>query len=118
MVEVLFTDEFEGWWDSLTIEEQESVAHGVNILREKGATLQYPHCSGISSSKHSHMRELRIQHQGRPYRVLYAFDPRRAAVLLIGGDKTGADRWYEIFVPLADRLYDEHLADLEKEDHG
>jgi len=72
----------------------------------------------ISSSKHSHMRELRIQHEGRPYRLLYAFDPKRAAVLLIGGDKTGADRWYEIFVPLADRLYDEHLADVEKEDHG
>jgi hypothetical protein len=64
------------------------------------------------------MRELRIQHEGRPYRLLYAFDPKRAAVLLIGGDKTGADRWYEIFVPLADRLYDEHLADVEKEDHG
>jgi DNA-binding transcriptional regulator YiaG len=61
------------------------------------------------------MRELRIQHQGRPYPVLYAFDPRRAAVLLIGGDKTGSHRWYEIFVSLADRLYDEHLADLEKE---
>ena len=64
------------------------------------------------------MRELRIQHQGRPYRLLYAFDPKRAAVLLIGGDKTGADRWYDISVPLADRLYDEHLEDLEKEDHG
>jgi hypothetical protein len=64
------------------------------------------------------MRELRIQHQGRPYRLLYAFDPKRAAVLLIGGDKTGVDRWYDIFVPLADRLLDEHLADLEKENHG
>jgi hypothetical protein len=52
------------------------------------------------------MRELRVQHQGRPYRVLYAFDPRRVAILLIGGDKTGNDRWYEKFVPRADRLYD------------
>jgi len=60
------------------------------------------------------MRELRIQHRGRPYRVLYAFDPRRTAVLLIGGDKTGDDRWYEANVPLADRLFDEHLADLKK----
>ena len=59
------------------------------------------------------MRELRIQHEGRPYRVLYAFDPNRAALLLIGGDKTGNDRWYEIFVPIADRLYDEHLKELE-----
>lgn len=61
------------------------------------------------------MRELRIQHAGRPYRVLYAFDPRRAAILLLGGDKTGQDRWYEQFVPTADALYDEHLETLSKE---
>jgi hypothetical protein len=61
------------------------------------------------------MRELRVQHQGRPYRVLYAFDPRRAALLLIGGDKTGNDRWYEVFVPIADRLYDEHVKQLRDE---
>jgi len=47
--------------------------------------------------------------------VLYAFDTQRRAVLLIGGDKTGDDRWYERFVPIADRLYEEHLAALEKE---
>ena len=114
MVEVLFTDEFETWWDGLTGEEQESVSHDVNILRAEGVSLRFPRCSGVSSSKHPHMRELRIQHQGRPYRVLYAFDRARAAVLLIGGDKTGNARWYGIFVPIADRLYDEHLADLEK----
>ena len=61
------------------------------------------------------MRELRIQHQRRPYRVLYAFDPRRAGILLLGGDKTGNDRWYEEQVPVADRLYDEHLRQLERE---
>ncbi len=61
------------------------------------------------------MRELRVQHQGRPYRVLYIFDPRRIAILLLGGDKTGDDRWYEKSVPLADRLYDEHLSEIEKE---
>lgn len=62
------------------------------------------------------MRELRIQHEGRPYRVLYAFDPRRAAILLLGGDKTGNNRWYEELVPVADRLYDEHLRQLEREE--
>jgi hypothetical protein len=60
------------------------------------------------------MRELRIQHQGRPYRVLYAFDPNRDALLLVGGDKTGDGRWYETFVLIADRLYEEHLQDLEE----
>jgi hypothetical protein len=61
------------------------------------------------------LRELRIQYEGRPYRVLYAFDPRRAAILLLGGDKTGNDRWYEQHVPIADRLYDEYLRELERE---
>lgn len=55
------------------------------------------------------MRELRVQHQGRPYRVFYAFDPRRKAILLIAGDKTGDGRFYERMIPEADRLYDEHL---------
>jgi len=61
------------------------------------------------------MRELRIQHAARPYRVLYAFGPRRAAILLLGGDKTGNDRWYDEHVPIADTLYDEYLRELERE---
>lgn len=68
-----------------------------------------------SGSKHSHMRELRIQHAGDPYRVLYAFDPRRCAILLIGGNKTGNDRWYDEFVPKADTIYDNHTKELDKE---
>jgi hypothetical protein len=85
------------------------------LLEHFGTQLPFPHSSGITGSKHGHMRELRIQHQGRPFRVLYAFDPRRTSILLIGGDETGNDRWYEMYVPVADRLYDEHLAQLRKE---
>jgi hypothetical protein len=59
--------------------------------------------------------ELRVKHSGRPYRVLYAFAPRRMAILLVGGDKTGNDRWYEENVPQADRLYDDHLKELRRE---
>lgn len=61
------------------------------------------------------MRELRIQHAGRPYRVLYAFDPRRVAILLLGADKTGDSDWYDRFVPIADTLYDTHLAEISNE---
>ena len=61
------------------------------------------------------MRELRVQSGGRPLRVLYAFDPRRMAILLIGGNKAGDDRFYKRYVPLADKLYDEHLDALRKE---
>ena len=110
-----YTDEFEHWWEDLDEYEQESVTSCVLLLEAKGPTLAYPFCSGIEQSKHSHLRELRIQHNGRPYRVLYAFDPRRVAILLIGGDKTGDDRWYDKYVPLADKIYDKHIAALEKE---
>lgn len=113
--EVEFTNEFEQWWASLNEAEQESVAASVGLLEERGTNLSFPHTSGINGSKHSQMRELRVQHKGDPYRILYAFDPRRSAILLIGGNKTGEDRWYEIFVPIADKLYDEHLAQLKKE---
>lgn len=113
--DVEYTDEFEDWWSCLSESEQESVAASVRLLEERGPLLGFPHSSGINGSRHGHMRELRTQHDGRPFRTLYAFDPHRSAILLIGGDKTGRDRWYEVFVPLADRLYDEHLEQLRKE---
>jgi hypothetical protein len=86
----------------------------VSLLQELGPMLRMPHSSGVEMSQHAHMRELRIQHEGRPYRVLYAFDPRRVAILLIGGEKTGKDRWYEEHVPRADAIYDPHLRELER----
>lgn len=115
MWEVEFTDEFEIWWDMLTENEQVDIAASVGLLEQCGPNLRFPHSSGINKSRHNHMRELRVQHAGKPYRVLYAFDPRRAAILLIGGNKTGDDRWYETYVPIADDLYDQHLETLEKE---
>ncbi len=109
------TNEFERWWNSLSEGEQEDVRASVVLLRECGPAVRFPFSTGIQTSKHSHMRELRIQHGGQPYRVLYAFDPRRTAILLIGGKKTGDERWYETFVPIADRLYDEYIAELKRE---
>ena len=109
------TDEFERWWDSLAESEQEDVRACVLLLRRFGPALRFPFSSRITTSRHPHMRELRIQHAGQPYRVLYAFDPRRTAILLIGGKKAGNRRWYKTFVPLADRLYDEYLEELRKE---
>lgn len=113
--DVEYTDEFGKWWTGLSEEEQVSLAASVRLLEERGPTLGFPHSSGINGSKHSHMRELRTQHEGRPLRTLYAFDPCRSAILLIGGDKTGDDRWYDVNIPVADRLYDEHLEQLREE---
>jgi len=113
--EVEYTDEFGKWWNGLSEGEQESVDASVRLLEDRGPTLGFPHSSGINASRHGHMRELRKQHAGNPLRTLYAFDPRRTAILLIGGDKTGDQRWYDTHVPIADRLYDEHLEQLRKE---
>lgn len=111
--EVEFTEEFEEWWTSLTEDEQESVDFSVRLLQEQGVHLRRPHVDTVSKhSKFPNMKELRCQHQGRPYRILFAFDPRRVAILLIGGDKTGNPRWYEEFIPLADQIYERHLKEI------
>ena len=113
--EVEYTDEFEAWWNDLTETEQDDIDQKVRLLQLRGPSLPRPHSDSVRSSRFPNMKELRIQHAGRPYRVLYAFDPRRTVILLIGGDKTGNDRWYEEFVPVADRLYEGHLRALSKE---
>ena len=112
---VEYTEEFEGWWNSLSEAEQENVNAKVILLQRLGVALRRPHSDPIASSRHSHMKELIIQYAGRPYRVLYALDPGCSSILLLGGDKTGDSKWHERFVPIADGLYDEHLAAIKKE---
>ncbi|HEY0796363.1 MAG TPA: type II toxin-antitoxin system RelE/ParE family toxin [Acidisarcina sp.] len=110
--EVIVTAEFEHWWDGLDIEEQKTVAVVVTLLEERGAALPFPYSSGIAGSVK--LRELRIQHSGEPYRVLYAFDPKRNAILLLGGNKTGDDRWYDTHVPKAEKLFAAYLKEYSK----
>lgn len=115
MWEVEYTDEFDAWWNTLNEEEQESIARGVELLRRIGPPLGRPHVDSLKGSRYSNLKELRSQCRGRPYRTFFAFDPRRTAILLIGGDKTGDARFYEKMVPLADKLYETHLGELRKE---
>ncbi|MGL4376792.1 MAG: type II toxin-antitoxin system RelE/ParE family toxin, partial [Microcoleaceae cyanobacterium] len=106
---------FRQWWDVLGETQQDDIIIVVQLLEEKGPNLPFPYSSGVKGSKHSHLRELRIQSGGNPLRIFYAFDPRRTAILLIGGDKTGDNRFYEKYIPIADRLYDEYLEELKEE---
>ena len=112
--EVVYTDEFEGWWNGLTEDEQISVNRKVLLLMQRGPSLPRPHADVLHSSQFPNLKELRIQHEGRPYRVLFIFDPQRNAVLLIGGDKTGNDRWYEEYVPKADAIYRRYLEEADQ----
>ncbi|MGO9486472.1 MAG: type II toxin-antitoxin system RelE/ParE family toxin [Rhodomicrobium sp.] len=112
---VEFTDEFGEWWQELNEAAQDEIGATVELLTECGPDLPFPYSSGVSGSRHSHMRELRIQCGGKPIRIFYAFDPRRTAILLIGGEKIGDKRFYKRIIPAADRLYDEYIEELRKE---
>jgi hypothetical protein len=108
---VEYTDQFEAWWDDLTVDEQGAIAIAVEALEERGPALGRPFVDTIKGSRHPNMKELRPR--GETIRILFAFDPHRSAILLIGGDKR--DRWIEWYaemIPVADRLYDDHLGEL------
>ena len=116
--EVEYTEEFREWWIELTPSQQdavESVESKVDLLGRHGPNLGFPHTSAIHGSRHSHMRELSIPNGRGQIRVFYAMDPRRTSILLIGGDKTGNDRFYEEYIPIADRLYNDYLEELRME---
>ncbi len=112
--EVLFTDEFEAWWEVLTEDQQEALTERVLMLSEVGPSLGRPVVDSIENSKHHNMKELRVSKEGA-IRVLFCFDSLRQAVLLLGGDKTGQwGDWYKWAIPLADDLYDEYLSELDE----
>lgn len=114
MWEVEFTDQFEAWWLSLSETEQERVTAAVDALAQVGPALGRPFVDVIKASRHAHMKELRPR--GGNLRVMFAFDPRRTAILLIGGDKTGEwESWYRKVIPIADDLYDEHITAITEE---
>ena len=113
--EVEASDEFKEWYESLREEERASVAENVDMLEEYGPALGRPYADTLRGSRYQNMKELRVQHQGKPYRILFAFDPRRSAYLILGGDKTGDADWYLDAIRRADAIYALHLGEIEKE---
>jgi hypothetical protein len=119
--EVEFTDEFEAWWHTLSESEQGKVDARVRLLMERGPNLGFPFSSQVKTSRFSEMRELRAQAGGgTPCGCSMSLTRAATAILLVAGDKTGDDRWYETNVPVADRLFERHLRTIEKErtEHG
>ena len=113
--DVEYTDRFAEWWEGLSEEQQEDVAVKVKLLEKAGPALGRPHADSLAKqSEHSNMKELRIVHRGDAYRVLFAFDPRRVAILLLGSRKAD-QKWYKSAIPAADKLFAAHLSQLRKE---
>ena len=109
--EIELTTQAEEWYMALDADDADRIAAAIDELERRGPSLGRPFVDSIKGSRHHNMKELRSI--GGHLRALFAFDQRRHAIVLVGGDKTNDWRgWYERNIPLADRLYDEHLRSL------
>lgn len=109
-MDVIGTDEFMGWVAGLDKGDYLAVDRMIERLAARGVLLEHPLSSAINGASFA-LRELRIQSRGRPLRVFYAFDPRRDAVLILGGNKQGNDRFYEEMVPQCETIWGQYLAE-------
>jgi hypothetical protein len=107
MADPVVLEAFRDWYEDLDEATQEDVRVVVDLLAARGTGLGFPYSSAIKGSKYA-LRELRIQSRGKPVRVFYAFDPRRNAVVILGGFKRD-ERFYEEYVPRVETLWEEYL---------
>jgi hypothetical protein len=112
--EVEGTDEFYAWFSGLTSPERVSVAARIDLLEEKGPSLGRPYADTLKGSKPPNLKELIVQYAGSPYRVIFAFDPRQTAILLLGGRKADS-KWYKTAIPAAEKLYEKYLDEIRDE---
>lgn len=105
--QVLVTQEYEDWFDALNLYQKKAVRRVVGMLEIMGVTLPFPYSSAIKDTKYP-LRELRVKAKGDQIRVIYAFDPERNALLIIGGDKVGDDRFYERIIPLSEKIWEDY----------
>jgi hypothetical protein len=113
---VNFSAEFREWWNPLERDLKKVILMNVRRLEEYGPNLSRPHADTLTGSKLKNLKELRVQYRGEPYRILYAFDPKREAWLLIGGNKAGDKKWYKRMIPVAEAIFEAHLEQLRKEE--
>jgi hypothetical protein len=111
---VIHHDAFEAEYDTLPEAVQDELLAMTGLLESFGPQLGRPHADTLSGSSHANMKELRFRADGGVWRVAFAFDPERQAILLIAGDKAGVNqkRFYKSLISTADRRFDAHLAAL------
>jgi len=115
MWDVITTDRFDEWFDSMDDNDRANIIAGMLLLEAKGPALSRPYADTVEGSKCPNMKELRIQSKGKPLRAFFAFDPKRKAILLCAGNKSeNKKRFYEVMIPLADKEYQIHLYNLER----
>jgi hypothetical protein len=111
---VTFHDDFEPEFDDLPVDVQDALYAHAALLEAFGPELGRPHVDTLTGSKHANMKELRFDAHNGVWRVAFAFDPERKAVLLVAGDKSGTSqkRFYKGLIKKADERFDSHLEAL------
>jgi len=122
MWEIELLPEFAEWWQGLPPDAQQAIGHDMRLLAARGPMLSRPYADTVRGSRFPNMKELRTMHHGcilgRHYRSFFAFDPRRRAIVLVGGDKTGDARFYDRLIAQADALFAEHLHRIGRQGDG
>lgn len=108
---VVFSEEFELEFDELPQDVQDAILARALLLEREGPSLGRPHADTLTGSKHANMKELRFNAADGVWRIAFAFDPERQAILLVGGDKSGGSekRFYRRLIARADERFDRHL---------
>jgi hypothetical protein len=119
MWSVATTNHFDRWFAQLADDAQAEIIAKVNLLKLFGPRLSRPHADTLKASKHANMKELRADTKDQVLRIAFAFDPKRSAILLVGGNKAGVGqkRFYKELIAKADTHYDAHLVALKTKDH-
>ncbi|MFA7060193.1 MAG: type II toxin-antitoxin system RelE/ParE family toxin [Pedobacter sp.] len=111
---IVTVEYFDDWFLGLDASEQQDVLAAILVLEQYGPMLGRPHVDSLKGTEEvKNLKELRVQHKGKPYRVFFAFDPFRHAVMLCGGDKTGNKHFYKTMIPIAEHEFLNYLQELE-----
>ena len=112
---ILQSDSFSDWFNELSDSTKKDILRAVSILEEKGPLLGRPFVDTLKGSNLTNLKELRVQSLGNPFRIIFVFDPKRNAILLVGSNKKGVSRFYEKMISEAEEIYKEYLEVLNEE---
>lgn len=110
-----FAEPFKEWWDTLERDLKKALLKQIGFLEHYGPHLSRPYADTLHDTTIANLKELRLKYQNQPYRIIYAFDPKREALLLIGGNKASSKRWYKQMIPKAEAIFNAHLQALREE---
>jgi len=114
--EIIISKEYEKWFNTLPHKDKIAIATDLEVLKDLGPTLGRPYADQIKGSKYNNLKELRTKVAGHVYRSLFAFDPKRHAVILGGGDKKGKnqEKFYKRLIAQAEIIFEAHLKNMQQ----